>query len=249
MQSVGQSLSAQNTLADVRLSDGSLLTIALPPGALNGPAFTLRKNTKNTSTLNALVKQGLLNSTMANALYGYVQARLNIVISGPIGSGRTTLLNALCAAIPMNERIVTIEDVPELRLRQPQVIALQANTSTHVTTSELVACVERMRVHRVIVGECRSNGVVALLQAMYNGLHGVMTTTYAHNAKDCLTRFETLCLLGSSMQSSLSPKLVQTQIAQSINIVISLSQQHKVIDIAEVQLADEGSLKIQSLFY
>ncbi len=247
--SAGQALPAQNILTDVRLPDGSLLTVVLPPSVLNGPALTLRKNTKNTSTLNALVRQGLLNSTMANALHGYVQAHLNIVICGPIGSGRTTLLNALCAAIPSNERIVTIEDVPELRLSQPQVIALQANTTPDMTVSELVARAEHMRVRRVIVGECRNNEAVTLLQAMYNGLHGVMTTMYAQNVKDCLTRFETLCLLGSTTQSSLSSKLVQIQIAQSINLVISLSQQHKITHIAKVRLAEEGVLRVQNLFH
>ena len=249
LKSAGQSLPARNMLADVLLPDGSLLTVALPPSALNGPALTLRKNTKNTSTLNTLVKQGLMNLKMASALHDYVQAHLNIVICGPIGSGRTTLLNALCAAIPRNERIVTIEDVPELRLSHPQVIALQTDASTYMTTSELVVRAERMRTQRVIVGECRSNEAVTLLQAMYNGLHGVMTTMYAQNVKDCLMRFETLCLLASNTQSSLSSKLIQTQIAQSINIVISLSQQHKITNIAEIGLANEGVLRIQNLFH
>jgi len=249
LHSAGQPLPARKPLADVLLPDGSLLTVALPPSALNGPALTIRKNTKNTSTLDALVKQGSLNSTMANALQAYIQASLNIVICGPIGSGRTTLLNALCATIPGHERIVTIEDVPELRLSQPQVIALRTNTMAHVTISELVARAEHMHVQRMIVGECRSNEAETLLQAMYNGFNGVMTTMYAQNVKDCLRRFETLCLLGSREQSSLSPKLIQTQIAQSINVVVSLSQQHTITDIAEVQLADEGSLKIQSLFH
>ncbi len=228
----GQSLPAQNSLADVRLSDGSLLTVALPPNALNGPALTIRKNRKNKATLDALVQQGCMNQAMAHMLRASVQARMNMVICGPIGSGRTTLLHALCATIPAHERIVTIEDNPELCLPQPQVVALQ--TTPHTTTSDLIAHAIHMHTQRVIIGECHGNEAGSLLQAMYNGLGGVMTTMYARSIQDCLTRFETLCLLGSKEQSSLSSKLIRTQMAQSINLVISLSPEHRVTNVTEV---------------
>ncbi len=244
LQTAKHSLSAQQSLTDICLPDGSLLTAVLPPSALNGPALTIRKQQKNLSTLFDLTKQGSMSQMMANMLYDYVQARLNIVICGPVGSGRTTLLNALCAAIPRHERIVTIEDSAELRLNQPHIVALQTNKVAHTTTSDLLTHAERMYVQRVIIGECRSNEAETLLQATYNGLNGVMTTMYAQNVQDCLRRFETLCALAHNEQSSFRTKLIRTQIAQSINVVISLSSEHKVINIAEVQLAEEGDWKV-----
>ncbi len=249
LHNAGQSMPIQSPLTNVRLPDDSLLTVALPPSALNGPALTLRKCTKHMSTLYDLVKQGSLNQKMADVLSACVQARLNIWICGPVGSGRTTLLNALCAAIPKDERIVTIEDAAELQLSQSQVVALQASTKAHTTISDLVSHAERMHVNHVIVGECRGNEAERLLQSMYNGLNGVMTTMYAQNVRDCLTRFETLCLLASKEQSSPRLALIRTQIAQSIHIVVSLSAEHKVTNIAEIQLLDEGPVKIQSLFH
>lgn len=245
LQSAKQPLLRQHPLTDVCLPDGSLLRAVLPPSALNGPALTIRKHQKNVLTLNDLAKQGTMSQTMADMLHEYVQARLNILICGSARSGRTTLLNALCAVIPQHERIVTIEDIAELQLNHPHRIALQTNKADHTTTSDLLAHVEHMHVERVIIGECRSNEAETLLQAMYNGLNGVMTTMYAQNVQDCLRRFETLCVLAKKEQSSFRTKLIRTQIAQSINIVISLSlQQHKVTDIAEVQLAEEGDWKI-----
>ena len=243
-----QSLPMHGPLADVCLPDGSLLTIALPPNAVNGPALMIRKHAKNLSTLSGLVKQGSMSQAMADMLYDCVQARLNILICGPIGSGRTTLLNALCAAIPSHERVVTIEDSAELRPNQSHTVVLQTNRGNSTTMSDLIAYAERMHGNRVIVGECRSQEAETLLQALYNGLNGVMTTMYAQNVRDCLTRFEMLCALASKEQSSSQTKLLRTQIAQSINIVISLSPEHKVTNIIEVQPTDEDGWKIQSLF-
>ena len=244
LQPVKQPLSQQHPFTDVCLPDGSLLTAVLPPSALNGPALTIRKQQKNLSTLSDLVKQGTMSQSMATMLYDCVQARLNMLICGPAHSGRTTLLSALCAAISMHERIVTIEDVAELRLKQPYRIALQTNRAEHTTTSDLLAHAERMHVQRVVVGECRSNEAETLLQAMYNGLSGVMTTMYAQNVEDCLARFETLCALAQKEQSSTRTELIRRQIAQSINIVISLSPEHKITNIGKVQLSEEGGWEI-----
>ena len=235
LQTAKQPLSQQYPLTDVCLSDGSLLTAVLPPSALNGPVLTIHKQQKNLLTLSDLVKQGTMSQAMATMLDDCVQARLNMLICGPASSGRTTLLNALCVSIPQCERIVTIEDVAELRLNQPHRIALQTNRAVHTTTSDLLAHAERMHVQRVIVGECRSNEAETLLQAMYNGLNGVMTTMYAQNVEDCLTRFETLCVLAQKEQSSIRTEVIRRQIAQSINVVISLSSEHKVTHILEVQ--------------
>lgn len=242
-----QSLAAQHPLTDVCLPDGSLLTVVLPPSALNGPALTIRKHQKKLSTLSDLVRQGSLSQAMANMLYDCVQARLNILICGPVGSGRTTLLNALCAAIPEQERIVTIEDTAELRLAQPHVVSLQTSKVAHTTAHDLIVHAEHMHMTRMILGECRSNEAETLLQAMYNGLDGVMTTMYAQNVQDCLTRFETHCVLTDKEQFASQKKLVRTQIAQSINLVISLSAQHKITNMAEIQLIEDGAFKIENL--
>ncbi len=252
LQSAGQTMPAQHLVSDIPLPNGVFLTLALPPEAPCGPALTLRKYPKHSPTLHDLVRQASMSRTMADILYACVQARLNIIVCGHNGSGRTTLLNALCAAIPENERIATIEERVELRLRQPQVIALQVHDEPGAEQKrirDLVSYAERMHASRIIVGECRSDEAPVLLQAMYNGLDGVMTTMYGHSVKDCLTRLETLCLLKSEAYSSATPKLIRSQIAQSINIVVSLSPEHKVTNIAEVQSADEGPLKIQSLFH
>jgi pilus assembly protein CpaF len=254
LHTAGHAMPAQSPLSDVRLPDGSFLTVALPPSAPNGPALILRKHEKNVPTLHDLVKQGSMSQAMADVLQVCVQARLNIIVCGHVGSGRTTLLNALCSVIPTYEQIVTIEDVVELRLSQPQVVTLQAHSvntdrAKHMVAGDLVTYAERIHANRLIVGECRSNEAAALLQAMYNGLDGVMTTMFAHDVRDCLARFETLCLLGNKDHSSAIPKLIKTQIAQSINVVVSISPEHKVTNIAEVQPTDEGILKIQSLFH
>lgn len=251
LQSAGQTTPAQHLVSDIPLPNGVFLTLALPPDAPCGPALTLRKPPKHSPSLHDLVGQESMSRAMADTLYVCVQARLNIIVCGHNGSGRTTLLNALCAAIPENERIATIEDRVELRLRQPQVIALQVHEQgvEQKRIHDLVSYAERMHASRIIVGECRGDEVPVLLQSMYNGLDGVMTTMYGHSVKDCLTRLETLCLLRSGEYSSATPKLIRSQIAQSINIVVSLSPEHKITNIAEVQSADEGPLKIQSLFH
>ncbi len=232
-------LPTQRVVTDVCLPDGTLLTVALPPHAPHGPALTLRKRRRTALTLPELVRHGSLEQATANILYAHVQACANILVCGHIGSGRTTLLNALCAAIPIHERIITIEDVAELCLPQAQVTMLQgrclsSERTEHTTIPELIAYAERVRANRLILGECRSDAAFALLQAMYGGLNGVMTTMYAHNAQDCLTRFETLCSLGSKEHSYTHTRLIKAQIAQSIQVIVLLSPEHKVREIVEL---------------
>ncbi len=254
LRSAGQSMPTHSPLTDVRLPDGSFLTVAMPPSAVNGPALTIRKSTKKMLTMNELVEQGWMSQAMADVLLACVQARLNIIACGHVGSGRTTLLNALCAAIPERERIVTIEEVAELRLKQSQVVGLLtqrtgSDTTEQVTLRDLLIHAQRMQASRIIVGECRGNEATELLQAMYSGLDGSMMTMYAHNVKDCLTRFETLCLAGSTQITPTTSALIRTQIAQSLNIVVSLSPEQKITNIAEIQYADGDPLKVQSLFH
>ncbi len=250
LQTVGQAMPTHHLLTVV-LPNGFVLTLALLPNALHGPVLTLRRQPKRILTLHDLVRRDSMSQAMADTLTACVRARLNIIICGHNGSGRTTLLNALGALIPENERIVTIEDKAELLLHQPQVMALQTyeQISERTTIHELLSYAERMHAGRILLGECRGNEAVELLQAMYGGLDGVMTTMYGHSVKDCLTRLETLCLIQNNEHVASLPKLIRTQIAQSINIVVSLSAEHKITNIAEVQSGDEGPLKIQSLFH
>ena len=250
LQTAGQVMPTHHLLT-VALPNSFVLTLALPPNALHGPVLTLRRQPKRTLTLGDMVRRESMSQAMADTLVACVRARLNIILCGHNGSGRTTLLNALCALIPENERIVTIEDKAELLLQQPQVMALQTyeHGPERTTIHELLNYAERMHADRIILGECRGNEAVVLLQAMYSGLDGVMTTMYGHSVKDCLTRLETLCLINNGDQAASLPKLIRTQIAQSINIVVSLSAEHKITNIAEVQSGDEGPLKIQSLFH
>ena len=198
LRQAGRHIEAKRPIADVRLPDGSLVSIALPPSAVKGPAITIRKYTKNLLDMADLVSLGFMTQEMANFLSACVQARLNIVICGGMSSGRTTLLGALGSCIAAEERIITIEDVAELQLSQRHVVALQAHaaqsnnpgSSEHLAMRELVVHALHMRPERIIVDGCHGSETVEMLQAMYGGYDGSLITMYAHNVRDCLARLE-----------------------------------------------------------
>lgn len=242
-------------IADVRLPDGSLVTVTMPPNAVNGPTITIRRPTRMRFVMTELVERGVLSQHMADFLLACVRARLNLLICGGVGFGKTAFLNALCTSIPAHERIVTIEDFAELRLNQRLVMSLVSRLNSsgsvgRVTMRDLVLHAQRMRPGRIIVGECRGDEVVELLHAMDTGLDGVLTTMYAHNARDCFTRLEKFCLAGGC---HLPPSVVRAQIGRSLHVVVHLSRlrdgSRKVTNIVEVLGADEDSVKMQSLFH
>ncbi|HZO72613.1 MAG TPA: ATPase, T2SS/T4P/T4SS family [Ktedonobacteraceae bacterium] len=241
-------------VTEAYLPDGSLLIVAMPPSVINGPVVTIRKRDTKPLTLSELVAGGTLNAPMADFLRACIHARLNIVICGNVGTGKTTLLNALCACIPEHERIVTIEEVSELHLKQKYVIQLVVNLSQTPgidTACNLVMHARHLRPDRMIVGECRGNEAGELLRAMYSGYQGAMTTMYAQHMQDCLTRLELLCIAGGM---SVPTGLLRSEIAAALDMIVYLSRRadgtYKISNITEVRgVENSGNIKLQSIFH
>jgi len=258
LQGVGQRLEVSWPMATVRLpgSDGGAsVNIVMPPLAVHGPTISIRKRAKRCLSMAELVQLGSLTQEMADFLIACVQARLNIVICGGVGSGRTTLLNALSSCIPAEERIVTVEDCAELQLEQRHVVALESrlirpDMTRRVEMRDLVLQALRMRPEHLIVGECHGSEVVELLQAMNTGCSGVLTTVYAHNLRDCLTRLEVMCLVGGA---NLPITTIRAQMVGALDVVVYVSRlrdvSHKVMNIAEVQGLEGDNIRLQSIFH
>jgi pilus assembly protein CpaF len=251
----GQYIELGRPLAEIRLPGGACASIIMPPYAIHGPAITIRKNSRLPFTLADLVKQGSITQEMADFLSTCVQASLNIVVCGCCGSGRTTLLNALGLCIPSHERIVTIEDVAELKLDHRHVVALEAQQADlegvhRVSMRDLVQYALHMRPEHIIVGECKGIEVVELLQAMYTGCDGILTSIYANNVRDCLARLEVMCQVG---RTRLPLASMRTQLAAAVNLLVYTTHlrdgSHKIMNIAEVQGIEDDTIKLQSIFY
>ncbi len=244
-------------IIDVRLPNGMQLNAVLPPSAANGPILTLHKGISQESlTLEDMVRSDTLSQSMADVLQACVEGRLNILICGTQNSGRTTLLNALCAVIPAEERIITIEESAELHLRQKQVIGLVTQATgpqvtRNVTLHDLVLNALKMGPERIILGDCRGEETMELLQALYTGHNGSLMTAYATNALNCLTRFEKMCHSGNC-DSSFPIHIIRRQIVDSVDIIVQVSRMpdgsRKVVDIAEVLDAETDGLTVQRIF-
>ncbi len=251
----GQHIELGRPLAEIRLPGGACASIIMPPYAIHGPAITIRKNSRPPFTLADLIKQGSITQQMADFLSACVQASLNIVVCGCCGSGRTTLLNALGLCIPSHERIVTIEDVPELKLDHRHLVALEARQvdlegARQVSMRDLVQYALHMRPERIIVGECKGIEVMELLQAMYTGCDGILTSMYANNVRDCLARLEVMCQVG---RMHLPLAAIRTQLTAAVDLLVYTSRlrdgSHKIMNIAEVQGIEDDAIKLQSIFY
>ena len=197
---LGRRIDEDHPTVDARLPDGSRVNAVIPPVAIDGPALTIRKFGNERPDIDQLIKFGSLTQSMAEFLHACVVARLNIVISGGTGSGKTTLLNALSSFIPEEERIVTIEDVAELRLQQDHIVRLEtkpskADGSGAVTMRDLVRNSLRMRPERIVVGEVRGGEALDMLQAMNTGHDGLLTTLHANHPRDAISHLETMVLM------------------------------------------------------
>ncbi len=228
LASVGQRWDANCPMFDTRLPDGSRVNIIAPPMALDGVNISIRKFPKMHITLDGMVERMQLTPEVADFLKRIVGARLNVVISGGTGSGKTTLMNALSAGISSNERIVTIEDAAELRLQQPHVVRLESTasslavaTATEVSVRDLVRNALRMRPDRIIVGEVRGSEAFDVMQAMNTGHEGSMTTLHANSTRDAMSRMETMVALA---MSQLPIRVVRGQIANTLNIIIQTNR-------------------------
>jgi pilus assembly protein CpaF len=252
---LGRRIDESTPLVDARLRDGSRVNAVIPPLALRGPCITIRKFAKEPLQMADLVRFGSVAQEMATFLERAVKVRKNIVISGGTGSGKTTLLNVLSGAIPVHERVVTIEDAAELQLRQPHVVSLEARPPNlegkgEYSIRDLVKNALRMRPDRIVVGECRGGEAIDMLQAMNTGHEGSLTTTHANSPKEAIARIETLCLMAGL---DLPVRAIRQQIASSVHVIVQQSRfsdgSRRVTSIAEViGINDDGEVELREIY-
>jgi pilus assembly protein CpaF len=254
VSTIGRRVDESEPMCDARLKDGSRVNVVIPPVAIYGPCLTIRKFGREVLTPERIVSSGGSSEAILEYLHAAVQTRLNIIVSGGTGSGKTTLLNVLSGFIPPNERIVTCEDAAELRLRQVHVISLESKPANvegrgQITIRDLVRNSLRMRPDRIIVGEVRGGEALDMLQAMNTGHDGSMSTVHANNARDAISRLETLVLLAGT---ELPSRAIRGQIASAINVVVQTERlrggSRKIVSIAEVQGIADGEIATQEVF-
>ena len=224
VQPLGRTIDAANPMVDARLRDGSRLNAVIPPLSLKGPVLTIRKFNKKLESIDDLLRGGSLTVNMARFLEAAVQAKLNIIISGGTGTGKTTLLNILSGFLGEDERIITIEDAAELKLHQKHVISLETRLINYegegeVTIRDLVRNSLRMRPDRIIVGEVRGKEAFDMMQAMNTGHEGSLTTLHANNSIDTINRLETMILMN---EMEIPVSAVRGYIANAIDLIVQI---------------------------
>jgi len=251
---IGRRVDESSPMVDARLNDGSRVNVVIPPISLDGPILSIRKFGRVSLTMEQLLSSLTLTQEMATYLQAAVKSKLNILISGGAGAGKTTLLNILAGYIPENERIITIEDNAELKLRQPHVVRLEARPPNiegkgEITLRDLVRNSLRMRPDRIIVGEVRGAEVLDMLQAMNTGHPGSMSTIHANSPKDALSRMEVMLSMATTAFSDTAMKLL---IGSAINIIIQLARlpdgSRRVVSISEVLGFKQDHVEIQEVF-
>lgn len=254
VQPLGRTIDAANPMVDARLRDGSRLNAIIPPLSLRGPVLTIRKFAKELDGIDELLLKGSLTNDMARFLEACVQAKVNIIISGGTGTGKTTLLNILSGFIGNDERIITIEDAAELRLKQNHVISLETRLVNYegegeVTIRDLVRNSLRMRPDRIIVGEVRGKEAFDMMQAMNTGHEGSITTLHANSPMDALNRLETMILMN---EMEIPVSAVRGYIENAIELVIQIDRmsdgRRKVTSVSEVVELKDGVLQLNEIF-
>lgn len=253
IEPVGKSLDINHPMVDARLNDGSRINAIIPPLS-RGPIITIRKFKKNVQDIENLISSGSLTPYMARFLSAAVEARLNILVSGSAGAGKTTLLNILSNFIPDTERIITIEDVRELNLRQENVVSLETRSSNYdgvgeVTTRDLVRNALRMRPDRIIIGEVIGSEAFDLLQAMNTGHDGSITSIHANNPMDALKRLETMVLMDGL---EVPIRAMREYIDNALDLVVQIERmrdgRRKITDISEVIAVKEDEFVLKNIF-
>ncbi|TGU70164.1 CpaF family protein [Geomonas terrae] len=237
---VGRRIDESSPYVDARLPDGSRVNVIIPPLALDGPVLSIRRFGRDPLTMKDLVQLETVDERMAQLLEAAVQTRLNILVSGGTGTGKTTLLNVLSAFIPEGERVVTIEDSAELKLKQEHVVRLETRLPNlegrgEVTSRDLLRNALRMRPDRIIIGEVRGAEALDLLQAMNTGHDGSLSTVHSNTTRDALSRLETMVLMSGV---ELPERAVKEQLASALNLVLQLVRfsdgTRKVVKLSEI---------------
>ena len=251
---LGRRVDESSPLVDARLEDGSRVNIIIPPLSLIGPCLTIRKFSKTPLSVDNLISFGTMDEKMATFLRACVKARINILVSGGTGSGKTTTLNVISSFIPDVERIVTIEDAAELRLQQQHVVTLEARPANlegkgAITIRDLVRNALRMRPDRIIVGEVRTGEALDMLQAMNTGHDGSLTTAHANSPRDVLSRLETMVMMSGL---ELPERAIREQISSAIDLIIHQARMRdgsrKITYITEVQKMEGTTITTQDIF-
>ena len=251
---VGRRIDESSPYVDARLPDGSRVNAIVPPLAIDGPVLTIRRFAADPYGVEELISFGTMSDPVANFLRACVEGRINILVSGGTGAGKTTTLNALSSFIPHNERIITIEDAAELRLQQPHVVRLESRPPNieaqgEVTVRDLVRNALRMRPDRIVIGEVRGGEALDMLQAMNTGHDGSISTIHANTPRDALARLETMALMSGM---DLTVRAIREQMASAISLIVHQSRMRDgsrhFTHITEV-LGMEGDLvTLQDLF-
>jgi pilus assembly protein CpaF len=252
--SVGRRVDEASPMVDARLKDGSRVNIILPPLALDGPSISIRKFSKKPIDFQRLIAYGSLTAPIARILEISARCRLNIIVSGGTGSGKTTMMNAMSRFIDPSERIVTVEDAAELQLQQPHVVRLETRPASldgkgEVNARDLVRNALRMRPDRIIIGEVRGAEAFDMLQAMNTGHDGSMSTIHANNTRDALSRIENMVQMSSM---GLSPKAIRTQVVAAVNIIVQVERQRdggrRVTQVTEISGIEGETQLLNDIF-
>jgi pilus assembly protein CpaF len=254
VSNVGRRIDESVPMVDARLPDGSRVNAIIPPLALDGPMLSIRRFSVQRPSLEDLVQKGSLTEEIGEVLKAVAVSKLNVIISGGTGAGKTTMLNILSGFIPSRERIITIEDSAELQLQQDHVCRLETRPSNvegkgEITQRDLVRNCLRMRPDRVIVGEVRGSEVIDMLQAMNTGHEGSMTTIHANTSRDALMRLETMISLSGI---SIGEKAMRQMISSSLNLIIQLVRHsdgcRRMVALSEITGMESGVISMQDIF-
>jgi pilus assembly protein CpaF len=254
VSAVGRRVDESSPMVDARLADGSRVNAIIPPLAVDGPCLSIRRFGRDPLTSEDLLQNNSLTEPMLELLRGCVKARLNIIVSGGTGAGKTTFLNVLSSYISNRERIVTVEDAAELQLHQDHVVRLETRPANiegkgAIQQRQLVINSLRMRPDRIIVGEVRSEEALDMLQAMNTGHDGSLTTIHANTPRDALSRLETMVAMGSL---NIPDSAIRRQIASAIDVVVQVSRlsdgTRKVIALSEITGMEGDIVSMQDIF-
>ncbi|MBI4908591.1 MAG: CpaF family protein [Acidobacteria bacterium] len=254
VSNIGRRIDDSSPIVDARLDDGSRVCAVIPPLSLIGPVMSIRRFGKKLLTTDDLLKNETMTSGMLDFLSGCVEARLNIVISGGSGSGKTTILNTLSRFIPEEERVITIEDTAELQMQQSHIVRLETRPMNiegagAITQRDLVINALRMRPDRIIIGECRGGEAMDMMQAMNTGHDGSMTSCHANSSRDAFSRLETMVMMASA---NIPDRVIRQMLASAVNIVIHCVRltdgTRKISAISEVRDIEDDQVILDDVF-